>query len=357
MLHDFALGGSERVAIRLANAWAELGCKVVMLAGNEGGPQRRLVRDAVRVETADRPGTAAVRDPVVLGTWFGRRCAALGLETAFVPGNSYFPAVPAILAAAPRLNLYAKVSNVLWRADRSLPGNVVFAMKTRRRLRGVLAVVAMSPGLARDARRALGSASRIKVVPNPVLDVMPAAAAARRSWHLCAAGRLVPQKNFALLLKSFAMLADLPVTLEIVGDGPQEGELRQLATSLGIQGRVRFAGRVHDVHPHLAAAEVAMLTSDFEGYPAVAVEALAAETFLIARNCSPSIPEIISSPMIGTCVDSRDPAVLAAAVRRFFESRACDRRQMREVAQRHLTSVAARRYLDLFASRDQQGDE
>ena len=198
------------------------------------------------------------------------------LETAFVPGNSYFPAVPATLAVAPRLNLYAKVSNVLWRPGRSLPGNLVFAMKTRRRLRGALAVVAMSPGLAQEARRVLGSAPRIEVVPNPVLDVMPAPATTRRLWHLCAAGRLVPQKNFALLLQSFAMLADLPVTLEIVGDGPKEAELRQLANNLGIQDRVRFAGRVHDVHPHLAAAEVALITSDFECYPAVAVEALAA---------------------------------------------------------------------------------
>lgn len=354
MLHDFALGGSERVAIRLANAWAALGCKVVLLAGCGEGPQRKLVRDAVAVEVAQPPLTRGRNYHSALGEWFGRRCTMLGLESAFVPGNSYFRAVAATVAAAPDLRVLAKVSNLLWREDRSLPGNLVFAMKTRRRLRGVLAVVAMSPGLARDARRALGSALPIEVVPNPVLEEMPTIAVPRRRWHLCAAGRLVPQKNFGLLLQSFSMLQDLPVTLEVLGDGPLDTELRQLAVRMGIQDRVNFAGRVDDVHPHLAAAEVTMITSDFEGFPAVAIEALAAGSFLIARNCSPSIAEMVSTPLVGTCVDSRDPALLADAVRRYFEKRLCDRARMRDVAAQHLTSVGARRYLELFAGRNQQ---
>lgn len=357
MLHDFALGGSERVAIRLANAWAELGCTVVLLAGNDSGPQRKLVRDLVRVEIADPPLARSARDPAVAGAWFGSRCTALGLEAGFMPGNSYFRAIGAAQAAAPHLKVFAKVSNVLWRADRSLAGNLVFAMKTRHRLRGVPAVVAMSQGLAGDARRALGPRLRIEVVPNPVLDRMPAAAATRRPWHLCAVGRLVPQKNFALLLRALGMLQDLPVTLDIVGDGPLEGELQQLAIRLGIRDRVNFAGRVDDAHSFLAAAEVALITSDFEGYPAVAIEAMAAGTFLIARNCSPSIAEIISTPQVGTCVDSRDPAAFAAAVRRYFADRTCDQTRMRQVAGRHLTSVAARSYLNLFAGTPLQEDD
>ncbi|HWL63771.1 MAG TPA: glycosyltransferase [Steroidobacteraceae bacterium] len=354
MLHDFALGGSERVAIRLANAWAVAGCNVVLLAGSGEGPQRKLVRDQVPVEIAAPRVPRAGRDPAQLGAWFGRRCAALGLEAAFVPGNSYFRAVAPALASAPRLQMLAKVSNPLWRADRSMWRNLVFAMKTRRRLRGVLAVVAMSPAMARGARRALGPAFRIEVIPNPVLDAVPAAATARRRWHLCAAGRLVPQKNFSLLLQALSMLKDLPVTLDLLGEGPLEAQLRQQAARLGIQDRVNFAGRVDDVHPHLAAAEIAMITSDFEGYPAVAIEAMAAGTFLISVHCSASIPEIISSPLMGTCVSSRDPAELAAAVRRYFDNRACDRDRMRELAVQHLTSVSARRYLDILADRNPQ---
>lgn len=349
MLHDFALGGSERVAIRLANAWAAMGCKVVLLAGSGDGPQRNLVRGNVQVEVADPRVPRAGRDPHALGEWFGHRCAALGLQAAYVPGNSYFRAIAPTLKSAPQLQVVTKVSNPLWRADRSFWRNLVFAMKTRRRLRGISAVVAMSPAMAHDARRALGSAFRIEVVPNPVLDLVPATALARRPWHLCAAGRLVPQKNFGLLLQVVSLLKDLPVTLEILGEGPLDGELRQLAARLGIQDRVSFAGRVEDVHPHLAAAEIAMITSDFEGYPAVAIEAMAAGTFLIARDCSPSMSEIISSPLTGTCVKSRDPAEFAAAVRKYFEDRACDRGRMGQIARQHLTSVSARRYLDLLA--------
>jgi glycosyltransferase involved in cell wall biosynthesis len=353
LLHDFAVGGSERVAIRLANAWSRLGCRVVVLAGAGQGSQRQLVEPGVGVEIAQPPMPRTQEEPGALGEWFGWRCVALGLDVGFLPGNSYFRAVATAAAAVPRLPLYAKISNVLWRDDRSLAGNLLFAVKTRHRLRGARALVAMSPSLARQARRLLGSAHRVEMLPNPVLGAMPVAAVARRPWHLCAAGRLVPQKDFALLLKSFALLADLPVTLDIVGDGPQEEQLRQLAAALGVAGKVTFSGRVDDVHTHMAAAEILLLTSGFEGYPAVVVEAFAAGTFVIARNCSPAIPEIISSPAIGTCVDSRDPAAFAAAVRRYFDRRECDRHQMRQVAEKHLASTVARRYLQLFAGHQQ----
>ena len=53
LLHDWSLGGTERVAIRLANAWSRRGCRVVVYVGDAAGMQREMVDPAVGIEVAD----------------------------------------------------------------------------------------------------------------------------------------------------------------------------------------------------------------------------------------------------------------------------------------------------------------
>jgi glycosyltransferase involved in cell wall biosynthesis len=352
LLHDFSLGGTERVAIRLANAWSRLGCKVVIYVGEEAGVQRELIGPGIRIEAAHPPIRRSLGSRPWLGRWFGRRCAADGIEVAFLPGNFYFVTLPAIVAATRgAVAVYAKISNTLWRADRSALRNRFFAALTRRRLRKASGVVALSPALAREAARLLGPAVRLVELPNPVMEALPPLQEPlRQPGRLCAVGRLVAQKNFALLLRSFARLRDLPVTLDILGDGEQRNMLEQLAASLGVADRVRFLGSVQDVLPHLAAAEALLLTSDFEGYPGVIVEALAVGTFVVARDCSPAIREMLGDAGLGTVVAGEDPADFAQAVRDYLAVRKPDTRRMRESAELHLVDTVAQRYLDLFAT-------
>jgi glycosyltransferase involved in cell wall biosynthesis len=352
LLHDLALGGTERVAIRLANAWSHMGCRVVLYVGEANGMQRALVDPAVPIVVADPPLRRSPGSRQRLGRWFGRRCAADGLEVAFLPGNFYFLTLPYIVAATRgTVRVYAKISNSLWRSDRAGVRNRFFAALTRHRLRGASGVVALSPGLLRQARQMLGPAINLVELPNPVIDALPqlpAPAPARRAGHLCAVGRLVAQKNFALLLRSFACLQDLPVTLDIIGDGEQRQMLEQLAGTLGIASRVRFLGAVQDVPQHVAQAEALLLTSDFEGYPGVIVEALSVGTFVVARDCSPAIGEMLASAGLGTVVQGADPARFAQAVRDYLQHRNSDVQQMRAFAATHTVDAVARRYLQLF---------
>ena len=354
LLHDLSLGGTERVAIRLANAWSRLGCRVRLYVGDDQGIQRELVAPGVEIHAATPRIARGLGSRLWLSRWFARRCAQDRVDVAFLPGNFYFFTIGFIVSATGgAVPVFAKISNSLWRGDRSALRNRLFALLTRARLRRARAAIAMSPSLVREANRLLGRSVRVAELPNPVLEALPDVdESARRRSHLCAVGRLVPQKNFALLLRTLAHLGDLPVTLDIIGDGEQRAMLEGLAVSLGVAHRVRFVGAVHDVQPYLAQAEVLVLTSEFEGFPGVVVEALAAGTFVVARDCSPAIRELLAAPTVGTVVGGADPAALAHAVRGYFTGRDRDTTRMREIAATHLVDTVAGRYLATFGIAD-----
>jgi glycosyltransferase involved in cell wall biosynthesis len=345
-MHDLGLGGTERVAIRLANAWTRLGCRVLLCAGDGRGVQRALVAPEVEVLVAEPPIGRSLLSRWRLRRWFAGCCARAQPAVVFLPGNFYFLAAPVLATHAP---VFAKISNALWRPDRHAWRNHFFATLTRWRLRRAAGVIALSPALMEEARAVLGPAMPLVQLPNPALEALPVLdESRRRRWHLCAVGRLVPQKNLPLLLHAMACLSDVPVTLDILGDGELRGSLEQLARQLGITARVRFAGTVGDVQQRLAEADAMLLTSDFEGYPGVVVEALAAGTYVVARDCSPSIRELLPDRGIGTVVEGDDPRAFAQAVREYLVQPRRDVPRMRSIAGAHLVDEVARRYLAVF---------
>ncbi|MEO8316543.1 MAG: glycosyltransferase [Pseudomonadota bacterium] len=352
LLHDFQLGGTERVAIRLANAWSRMGVRVILFAGG-GGLQRELVADSVEVVIA-RPPTPRnlLNSTVKLGRWLAVLPEAECVDAFFLPGNSYFRAIAPLAAGG--VPIYTTITNPLWRSDRSLWRNLLFTALTRLRLRKAAGVISTSPALMRRERQLLGKQRVSVALPNALFEgELESAAVARQQWHVCGVGRLVPQKNFALLLQSIALLQDLPVTLSIVGDGPELGGLRRLANALGIADRVRFPGAVANASMWLATAEVMVLTSVYEGYPAVAVEALAMGTFVVTGNCSPAMADILSNPALGVIVRENTAADFAHALRQYFNGKerfadARRRQATRALVQSHCAARAARHYLDFM---------
>jgi glycosyltransferase involved in cell wall biosynthesis len=150
-------------------------------------------------------------------------------------------------------------------------------------LRGADAVSCVSADLAAGLGEAGLAGARI--VPNSVAVPSPPgdAALARLDAELglggapvvVAVGRLVEQKNHARLLDA---AADVDARFLIVGDGPLRGELEERVAALGLGDRVTLTGVRHDVPALLARADLVVFSSDWEGLPLVALEALAAGT-------------------------------------------------------------------------------
>lgn len=111
--------------------------------------------------------------------------------------------------------------------------------------------------------------------------------------YLVAAGRLVPQKGFDLLINAMAMLRDRRVRLEILGEGPLLDELNQLARAKGVDEQVLFVGFQPNPYAWIARADGFVLSSRYEGFPNVVLEALACGTPVIATPAPGDVQAIL----------------------------------------------------------------
>ncbi|WP_075880509.1 glycosyltransferase [Vreelandella massiliensis] len=116
------------------------------------------------------------------------------------------------------------------------------------------------------------------------------------SPYLLNVARLVPQKNHHLLLRAYAkMRTTLP--LVIVGDGPLRNELEALAIELGIAGNVTFAGRQLNPYPWMHHARLFILSSAHEGLGIVLFEALACQTPVVSVDCPGGVRDIMAGEL------------------------------------------------------------
>lgn len=204
-----------------------------------------------------------------------------------------------------------------------------FAMVTRAGYRLADAIVTTSTGVADDLVSHFGvAASRIRVVHNPVDLVVVTAAAAealepeyQRAWSrpvIVAAGRLADAKNYPLLIDAMAHVRrTVPARLFILGQGEREAELREQIARLGLGEAVVLCGFQRNPWKYIARADVFALSSRYEGFGNVLVEAMACGVPVVATG-SPGTREIVDPGVDGLLVERHEPAALAAALTRLL---------------------------------------
>jgi glycosyltransferase involved in cell wall biosynthesis len=314
-IHDFSAGGTELIAFRLARAWVASGRRVTLLAGADAGPLRSRVPDGVGLSllSPERPRSALSR--LFLGRPMADAARKLAPDAIFIPGNFHFILARALKAALPTSAIVAKVSNPIWQ-DGPLPAPLArraVSLATR----GVDRLVAMSGALMPELTRYVPQ-ERISIIADPFLDddraimVRESAIPQDRPLRLLMVARLEEQKDPLLALRALAALRTLrPATLTILGDGPLRPAMEREIAALGLQGAVTLAGYVSDPAPHYAGADMLLMTSRFEGVPAVIGEALSAGLPFIATPCSPWVSAIAGGGALGRISHSRDPGAIA----------------------------------------------
>lgn len=156
--------------------------------------------------------------------------------------------------------------------------------------------------------------SSVTTIPNPAPTAVPTPPVKTKS--VVAVGRLVAQKGFDVLIDAFALASEVfpDWTLEIVGEGPERAALEARAERLGIRGAVTMPGLLTDPLPTMAAGEIFVLSSRFEGFPNVLLEAMACGRPCIATDCETGPAEAITDGHDGLLVPVDDTAALAKAL-------------------------------------------
>lgn len=189
------------------------------------------------------------------------------------------------------------------------------------RLGGVVPV-SISQEVARTVRKNYGRAVGTPVIYNGIPTARFARPARERTAGarglvLLHIGRFAPQKNHRLLVEGCALASrEYPsMQLWLVGEGPLRAEVERLVREKGLEERVLFLGVRSDVPELLAAADIFVLPSDWEGLPLVVVEAMAAGKPVIASAVG-GVPELIEQERTGMLVPAGDPEALAQAILR-----------------------------------------
>ncbi|OYQ31540.1 hypothetical protein CHU95_20575 [Niveispirillum lacus] len=324
-LHALSTGGAQRRTAMLANGLAARGHDVDLITATAGGPQAGLVAANVNIialaaNSASDVATGGVRAGELLSAIRPLARYIQQQRPAMLVAMANHAVPPAVMA---HLLARQKATRLVLRASNHLSRNRTGGPSLRRMAESWLwqradGVLAVSDDVARDVARLTGRrADRIISVPSPILP--DSLSLPVRSLHpdgapaeILAMGRFVRQKGFDTLLRAFALLLERrPAHLTLAGDGPDAASLKALCRDLRIQQHVSFPGLVKDPFTRMAAADLFVLSSRWEGMPGVLVEAMAMGCPVVSTDCPGGSRELLRHGALGPLVPVDDAAALA----------------------------------------------
>lgn len=226
---------------------------------------------------------------------------------------------------------------------------------------GFQAVVCQSEEMLRDMVDTFGLPEhKARRIPNPVdtervrelarqgNSILPRDSRDDRP-QLVAMGRLTRQKGFDLLLSALALLPRPRPLLTILGAGSLESELKAQARRLGLEKDARFTGFVDAPYATLAAADLFVLSSRYEGFPNALLEAMALGTPAVAFACPGGVEEIIRPGINGWLAPAEDVQALAALLLAHMRPGLERRAVAASISERYDVRVVVKRYEELLA--------
>lgn len=322
-LADLEGGGAERMMVVIANGLVERGVKVDLLVASRRGPYLQEV--GPRVNLIDLASGGVARAVPSLVSYLRRTRPDLLLTTL---AHSSVAAATARSLAGTGVPLVLREANTptangqAWSSLKSRLANRL----VRQAYRAADGVIAVSQGVANALREVVGvDDGKLAVLYNPVvseeLDEL-ATLDPRHPWFangqppvVLGVGSLTPRKDFATLIRAFAVLRrQRPVKLILLGEGTERRRLERLVDELGLGDWVDLPGFVSNPFAFMARAGVYVLSSNLEGLPGSLIQALACGCPSVATDCPSGPREILQDGRVGPLVPIGDAGAMATAI-------------------------------------------
>jgi glycosyltransferase involved in cell wall biosynthesis len=316
-------GGTEKVMVNLANSFTECGLKVDLVLAHKSGPYLSQVAPQVRIIDLESPKLAASVPKLI--SYLQQEKPLSMLSALHYPSEI---AIFAKKAARVKTRVVIAEQNTLSVEAKSLPQRTAQLTPLVARLfySWADAIVAVSQGVANDLAKVIKLPhDQIKVIYNPVIapDILEISQQPiSHPWFnqgeppiILGVGRLIEQKDFPTLIRAFAQVREVrPARLMILGVGPERPHLNQLIKELELENDVAMLGFQENPYAYMARASVFALSSAWEGFGNVIVEALAVGTPVVSTNCFSGPSEILVDGKYGSLVPVGDSQAMAKSI-------------------------------------------
>lgn len=355
LLPDLSGGGAERVNVDLAHEFTRAGHEVEFVLMRARGELLEEARADFLVADLDTPRARAV--PLALARYLRQRrpdalLAAMWPLTVIAPfalrlsGHRCKVLVSEHGIISAQYRDWGKVHRLMLRFSMNLS------------YRNVNCRIGVSAGVAADMAALSGMPKEaFEVIHNPIpprpepeqaaLDVAENLWSGPLGARILTVGTMKAVKNHSLLLRAFARLDQPDARLMFVGDGTGRDALLSLARELGLADRVILAGFHRDPTPFYKTADLFVLSSNYEGFGNVIVEAMACGTPVVSTNCPSGPAEILENGRFGHLVPVGDADALSKAMGAALDE-PVDRDVLKGRAADFSPEIAARKYLDLL---------
>ena len=337
LLPDLEWSGLGRVAVNLAKEISSRGISVDLVVGSATGVFLKEIPPQIRIVDFERQIQPRLQSALKILLPL-RRYLQIEKPTALVC-NLYTCNVVTLMA---KMLVRSKVKLVLVEHIILYEKQEKKQQKLQEIFRPILMrwlypsadkVVACSQGLARDLEIYLGfNHGKIDVIYNPVIDEKLAEKAnlfVEHPWFnkgeipvVLGAGRLVRQKDFATLIRAFALVKkEQKVRLVILGEGQLKNQLLTLVGQLNLENDVVILDFVENPYAYMAKSAVFVLSSGWEGFGNVVAEALAAGAPVVSTNCPSGPAEILDNGKYGELVAVGNSQGMAEAILRVLSGK------------------------------------
>ena len=381
VVRSLKLGGMERAAVNLAEAFAAAGHDTHLI--HLKAPRELAPDAAVHLHRFDLDRQMRRSVPGLAWELFSRLCNILVRRSYFLLSGLYLSRLFAENLAALERSAGGTFDlviargqgtfEVLWALDDPrfvevvesmfvLPGSRLKNFYLRRLYDGKR-VVCVSRGVRQrfeaTAAAAGFSPASVDVITNPVdiesvrrlADAEPVPASAP---YLLSVGRITPNKNLALLIDAYRLLrVSVPDTppLVIVGDGHGRAAIEAKIAAESLQPYIRLVGKRNNPYPWMKHAELFVLSSRFEGLGMVLIEAMACGTRVVAAKAPGGVFDIMT-PELESFLAEPKPESLAEVMRRALDADVPD---YTAVLERFRPETIVKQWIGTFLTPDAPG--
>lgn len=316
-------GGAEKVMLSLAGGFAKQGLKVDVVVAILEGEYLSLISPNVRL--IDLNSARLINSLPTLVKYLQQNRPKVLISALEDPNTIAIIARQlAGVSTAVILTVHNHLSRISHQSS-SLKGKLIPLFV---RLFFPLAdgVVAVSQGVAKDAAKMSNlPLARIKTIYNPIFTNDLLAKFNEQVHHpwfaenqppvILGVGRLTKQKDFPTLIRAFALVRqECSAKLMILGQGEDLQSLQVLIQSLELEEYITFPGFVSNPYAYMEKSALVVLSSIFEGFGNVIVEAMIAGTPVVSTDCESGPAEILADGKYGELVPVGDIPALAAAM-------------------------------------------